>query len=265
MQIEQFIHRYRLHTGYAEDAIYRAQAQDWYTAACLMIQQPAATQHFISVLRKVQKKKIRERDIVITVDNSAHTLLQGLQDHGLVHIILETEHETTCFIPGGDQRAFLSGDWLKIYLWQQLLRMGCYDDVRWGVRLVLHAQMEYELDVLCLHEETLTLFECNTMADPIAKSTLYLNLITTYRKLFLPAPLNAYFVAIHPHLTQLPHYEDFALHAQQQSVHLLSGYALSQPFTLAYGSENHAASQDKESSQHQDPTAPQAYSDAPPF
>jgi hypothetical protein len=228
VRIEQFIQRYSLHTGYAEDAIYRAQAQDWYGAACLLIQQPEVTQHFMSVLRKAQKKKIREQDIVITVDTSAHSLLQGLQAYDLVHIILETEHETTCFIPGGDQRAFLSGDWLKIYLWQQLIQMGSYEDVRWGVRLILHAQMEYELDVLFLREETLTLFECHMMTDPIAKSAIYLKLIATYRELFQPTPLNAYIVTIHPHLTQLPHYEDFATCAQQQNVHLLSSQTLLQ-------------------------------------
>jgi len=228
VQIEEFIHQYDLHTGFAEDNCYRQRAESWYIAASVMVHDPSATQHFLSVLRKAQKKLTRDKDIVITLDHMAHPLLEQLQEHALLIIILTTEQTTTCLVPGGDCRAFLSGDWLKVYLWRQLTLSGVYDEVRWSVRLVLHAQMEYELDVLCLRDDALYLYECNTMADPIARSTIYLDLFQAYSAIFSPTPLHSYYVCIHPQLATLAHYDMFIARAQQQNISVFAGYDILQ-------------------------------------
>lgn len=232
MQLEACIRQYGLHTGFIEDLHYRQQAESWQAAADYMVQDPEATQHFLSVLRKAQKGLLRDKDIVITLERMAHPLLEHLQAHQLLTILLANEHTTTCLIPGGDCRAFLSGDWLKIYLWQQLTRSGNYEEVRWGVRLIINAQMEYELDVLSLRNGELYLYECNTMADPVARSSVYLDLFQTYQQIFYATPLHSYFVAIHPHITTLPGYDTLAARAQQQDVTIIVGHELREAISL---------------------------------
>jgi Domain of unknown function (DUF1887). len=232
VQLEACIRQYGLHTGFIEDLHYRQQAESWQAAADYMVQEPEATQHFLSVLRKAQKGLLRDKDIVITLEHIAHPLLEHLQAHQLLTILLADKHTTTCLIPGGDCRAFLSGDWLKIYLWRQLTGSGNYEEVRWGVRLIIHAQMEYELDVLCLRDGELYLYECNTMADPVARSNVYLDLFQTYQRIFSETPLHSHFVCIHPHITTLAGYDALEARAQQQGVTIIAGHALREVVTI---------------------------------
>ena len=94
-----------------------------------MLREPDAAQHLLSVLRKSQKGLQRDRDIVITLESRVRPLLQELQAYNLLTILYSGDRATTCFIPGGDCRAFLSGDWLEIALWHQLTVSGDYGQV----------------------------------------------------------------------------------------------------------------------------------------
>jgi hypothetical protein len=226
MIVEQIVASCGKRTGFTQDRVYRALAESWYDAAKAMATMPEATLGFMQVLRKEQKGRLLEDDIVVTTPQITRPLVYALHKHHLLTILHESDAMLTSLISDSDKRTFISGDWLKVFLWQELVRTGLSSDCQWGQR-IMDGQEEYLFDVSCTVEDQLYLTLCNVMSDPTAKANIYFDLLDRISNKFLAsASVKKCFATFHPQPEALAGYPTFISQAQQRNITIITGHNL---------------------------------------
>lgn len=102
----------------------------------------------------------RQARIMLRSELKTSSLLQSLEQNGLLEITQDSDDNISCSI-SYDNAQFLMGGWLEIYVWHEVIEAGFADDCRWGFH-IMNGQVQFEIDLAIIYKTRLLIVECKT-------------------------------------------------------------------------------------------------------
>jgi hypothetical protein len=155
-----------------ETVYYRRVVEHWTDLALLLASSPD-TPSFIKMMRD---KKENVPVIFMQPALATSSLVRKLEELGAVIVQHDSNGLLTCAFTTKHSARFIgTGDWLEVYVWQEVKSTGIADDCHWGYEIGSAASSE--LDVVFTYKAQLIFAECKTDDDPFKGNTNYLDTI----------------------------------------------------------------------------------------
>jgi len=155
-----------------ETVYYRKTVEHWTDIAHLLAYSPE-TPAFIKMMHD-KKENIPVPFMQPTL--AVSSLVQKLDELGALVVQHDSNGLLTCaFTTKHTSRFIGTGDWLEVFVWQEVKATGIADDYHWGYEISSAASSE--LDVVLTYKAQLIFAECKTDEDPFKGNTSYLDTI----------------------------------------------------------------------------------------
>ena len=205
---------------------YRDKAEKWFDIAKALACMPEYTYLLLKALRISQHGQAIEKSITIKISERCSPLLEELQKYQILTIDAKTDSMLTCTITGGDSREFLNGDWLEVYVWEEVKRAEFVNDYRWGYKITT-GLAESELDIAFTYKGLLSVVECKTDNDPFTdKRKVYLDTLDSIANSLGQSYTSKFFITSHPYPDTLPSYSSFKEQATKKRIFIITGEEL---------------------------------------
>jgi hypothetical protein len=189
---------------------YRQQAEQYGEIArtlALSEQTPAFTAHMYN--------QEAGKEVEISDSLATSSLIQLLVEQGLV-TLQKDKSITTCAFTTYHASQFLGkGDWLEIYVWNEVKKAHFADDCQWGYSII-DGRAENELDVVITYKAQLLIAECKTDANPFKGKKKYLDVLASKAQLLGGPYVSRIFITNQPETTD--NYQSFQEQANKRQI-----------------------------------------------
>lgn len=156
-----------------EEAEYRAKAEKWGDIARTLALSPYSP----DFTRYMHEKKEKVQ-VPLPSPLAFSPLLQALESLNAITLEQDTDGTTICAFTSKHFAHFLgSGDWLEVYVWNEVEKAKFADNCQWGYEI--RSAAKNELDVALTYKSQLIFAECKTEGDPFTGKTGHLDRISS--------------------------------------------------------------------------------------
>lgn len=193
---------------------YRQQAEQWKQVARTL-----ALYENTSDFTEYMYNKHEGQAVEVPEPLATSLLMQFLVEQGLVTLQHDQGTTTCTFTTEYASRLLGKGDWLELYVWDEVNNAGFADDCQWGYRII-DGKAENELDVVITYKAQLLIVECKTDTRPFLGRKKYLDIFDSKAHLLGGTYVSRIFVANQPATTDS--YQSFKEQADKRRIEVFT-------------------------------------------